>query len=241
MSPPNRLFVAAPLEAGAAVALSPEQAHYALGVLRLGEGDSLLAFNGRDGEWRCTLKPQGRRAASLICADQTRPQTRTPDITLAFAPIKGDRVDAIAEKATELGAAVLQPVITDRTIVRKVRADRLAARCVEAAEQTGRLCVPAVREAATLEVWLAGRDGARLLVFADEAGGAAPMAQALAGRTGPADLLIGPEGGFTPGERRRICDNPGALAVSLGPRILRADTAAFAGLALLQAGLGDWR
>jgi 16S rRNA (uracil1498-N3)-methyltransferase len=240
MSVPNRLFVETPLSAGASVPLSQAQAHYALGVLRLAEGDSLLAFNGRDGEWRCTLQPLGRRAASLTCAEQTRPQASAPDITLAFAPIKGDRIDAIAEKATELGVAALQPVVTDRTIVRKLRIDRLEARCVEAAEQSGRLCVPEVRGAIGLDLWLAGRDATRLLVFADEAGDAPPMGRAVAGSTAPADLLIGPEGGFTPAERRRIRDRLGVVPVSLGPRILRADTAVFAGLALLQAGLGDW-
>jgi 16S rRNA (uracil1498-N3)-methyltransferase len=240
MSVPNRLFVETPLSAGASIPLSQAQAHYALGVLRLGEGDSLLAFNGRDGEWRCILEPQGRRAASLTCAEQTRAQANVPDITLAFAPIKGDRIDAIAEKATELGVAALQPVITERTIVRKLRIDRLQARCVEAAEQSGRLCVPKVCEPTSLDSWLAGRDGSRLLVFADEAGDASPMAEALRGRTGPADLLIGPEGGFASGERRRIRDCVSVTPVSLGPRILRADTAVFAGLALLQTSLGDW-
>jgi 16S rRNA (uracil1498-N3)-methyltransferase len=241
MSAPNRLYLTAPLAPGVRVPLAPNQAHYALSVLRLGEGAALLAFNGRDGEWRCSLAPCGRKEAMLVCEEQSRPQAAGPDIALAFAPIKGDRIDAIAEKATELGASALQPVITDRTIVRKLRIDRLEARCIEAAEQCGRLSVPVVCEALGLEAWLAQRDGARHLVFADEAGEAAPLQAAMTGLAPPADLLIGPEGGFSKRERARIRETPGARAVSLGPRILRADTAAFAGLSLLQATLGDWR
>jgi 16S rRNA (uracil1498-N3)-methyltransferase len=240
MSQLNRLFVPHALGAGTAAPLSDQQAHYALHVLRLGQGDHLLAFNGQDGEWLCALAPEGRKAARLDGLEQTRRQETVPDIGLCFAPIKGDRIDAIAEKATELGAAFLRPVITARTIVRKVRTDRLAARCIEAAEQTGRLSLPVVQEEVSLDAFLAGREGTRLLVFADEAGEALPIGEALRGRAPPADLLIGPEGGFSPAERARIRETPGALAVSLGPRILRADTAAFVGLALLQSTLGDW-
>jgi 16S rRNA (uracil1498-N3)-methyltransferase len=241
MKTAQRLFVEAPLSAGARLELEPGQAHYLASVLRLAPGAPVLAFNGRDGEWEAPVVELSRRAGVLACARQLRPQDTVPDLTLAFAPIKGDRLEAIAEKATELGAARLVPVITDRTIVRKVNVRRLAATSVEAAEQTGRLSVPALEEAVPLDRFLAGfASSGTTLVFADEAGEAVPIASALPGRAGPVTLLTGPEGGFTLSERTRIRALACTVPVTLGPRILRADTAAFAGLALIQSVWGDW-
>jgi 16S rRNA (uracil1498-N3)-methyltransferase len=249
MSTTHRLYVDADLSAEATLRLGEDAARYLVSVLRLGPGQTCLVFNGRDGEWVAHLEDAGKRTVSLKCLTQSRTQDSCPAITLAFAPIKGDRIDAVAEKATELGAVRLQPVITERTIVRRINVDRLRARCREAAEQTGRLSVPDVREPVSLERYLADRDPGELLIFADEArddpgaasGRAPPLVGAVQGRILPAALLIGPEGGFTHGERSRIRDAPGVIAVSLGPRILRADTAAFAGLAVLQSVIGDWR
>lgn len=241
MKTAQRLFVQAPLAAGARVELDAGQAHYLAHVLRLQAGAEVLVFNGTDGEWRTQLEIAGRKGGAVVCTDQLRPQDHVPDLELWFAPIKGDRCDAIAEKATELGAACLRPVITERTIVRKPNLDRLRARALEAAEQTGRLSVPAVAEAEPLARVLAALGPERRVLFADEAGDPQPVAAVAAGLSGPLACLVGPEGGFTPAERSVLRSHAQVVPVSLGPRILRADTAAFAMLALVQAGWGDWR
>jgi 16S rRNA (uracil1498-N3)-methyltransferase len=252
----QRLFIPDALEADTAITLSGPPAHYLMNVLRLSAGAPILLFNGRDGEWAATLETASKKAAVARVVQQTRRQETVPDMTLLFAPVKGDRVDGIVEKATELGARAICPVITARTIVRKVNAERLAARAVEAAEQTGRLCVPEIHEALSLDQALDRWDADRVLVFADEAGSgdptiwgdvasrAQPMFEALhelTPRPTKVALLIGPEGGFSPEERKRLRGEPFVLAVTLGPRILRTDTAVFAGLSLIQAATGDWR
>jgi 16S rRNA (uracil1498-N3)-methyltransferase len=241
MKTAQRLFVDQPLAEGAQVAFDEGQARYLGAVLRLAPGAEVLVFNGRDGEWLARISALAKRGGTGTCEQPVRAQDSVPDLLLCFAPIKGDRLEAIAEKATELGAAALQPVITERTIVRKLNTGRLRARCIEAAEQTGRLSVPHVLEPVSLQRLLDGWDSRRRLVFADEAGDAPPLAQAAGALSGPVACLIGPEGGFTAGERSLIRSHGAALPVSLGPRILRADTAVFASLALLQAQWGDWR
>mgnify|MGYP000911197192 CR=1 FL=1 len=252
----QRLYIPDDLSAGAAITLTGPPAHYLVNVLRLSIGAPILLFNGRDGEWMAALDQVNKKAVVAIAQSRTRPQDDVPDLTLLFAPVKGDRVDGIVEKATELGVRAIHPVVTARTIVRKVNAEKLAARAIEAAEQTGRLCVPVVRDAQSLDQILDGWDRDRLLVFADEAGSgdphlwgeaaqrASPMFEALrqlAPMPSKTALLIGPEGGFSPEERARLRGEAFVLPVTLGPRILRADTAVFAGLTLLQAAIGDWR
>jgi 16S rRNA (uracil1498-N3)-methyltransferase len=239
MKTAQRLMVPGPLGAGVSVTVDPGQAHYLIHVLRLAEGAGVLLFDGVGGEWSAAITSASKKAVTLTCQHQTRPQDSVPALTLAFAPIKGDRLEAIVEKATELGAARIIPVITERTIVRKLRSDKLAARATEAAEQTGRLSVPVIEEPVLLERLLA--DGALgTILFADEAGDAVPVAEALAGAPASVTLLVGPEGGFTPAERTLLRGAAEVTPVSLGPRILRADTACFAGLALVQSVWGDW-
>jgi 16S rRNA (uracil1498-N3)-methyltransferase len=241
--PPSiRLFVETPLSAGAEVALAAAQAHYLRAVMRRREGDHVALFNGADGEWRAALGPLGKKAGSARVEALLRPQTGVPDVWLAFAPIKGARLDFVAQKATELGAAALLPVLTERTVVRAVNVERLHANAVEAAEQCGCLSLPAVREPVGLRDLLGGWPTGRGLIFCDEAG-APPALEALAQRRGQGGgwaVLIGPEGGFSDAERRLIRALPRAVPVSLGPRIMRADTAAVAALSLFQATLGDW-
>ena len=237
-----RLFVEAALAPGAKVALNDAQAHYLIRVMRAGIGDRVLLFNGKDGEWRAEIVEVKKRGATLVCDARTEPQSDVPDLWLVFAPIKKTPADYVAQKATELGVRVLQPVLTRRTIARRVNTERLRANAIEAAEQSGRLTVPEIGEPLTLEKLLASWDKSRRLVFCDEAGEAAPAASALqeAGR-GSWALIIGPEGGFDPTERSQLRQQSFVLPVSLGPRIMRADTAALAALALWQSMLGDWR
>ncbi len=237
-----RLFVKTPLRVGAAIALEPEQAHYLANVLRQKEGDRVLIFNGRDGEWCARLVAVGKKKVEIAAEHQTRPQENGPDLHYLFAPIKRARLDYMAQKATEMGASVLQPVITRRTVAERVKTDRLRANAVEAAEQCGILRVPEVREPAKLSELLKSWDKDRLLIFADEAAPAASPLETLAAQ-GPRPLavLIGPEGGFEPEERAALLSEPHVVPVSLGPRIMRADTAAVACLALVNAVLGDWR
>ena len=242
----SRLFVPNDLSPGVEAPLGEPQAHYLRHVMRLAEGARLLLFNGRDGEWSATLSLRGKKAAVAQVEAQTRVQEKEPDVWLCFAPVKRARIDFIAEKATELGVSVLQPVITQHTAVERVNVERLAANAVEAAEQTERLTVPEVRTpldlTRLLDAWPAGR---RLLIC-DETGGGPPIAEALAGldaaaRSAPWAIVIGPEGGFAQAELtalRRIKD---VVAVGLGPRILRADTAALTALACWQAMVGDGR
>ncbi len=237
-----RLFVKSPLQAGVEIALIPEQAHYLGNVLRLKPGDQVLLFNGADGEWCMRLTALGKKKAVATAEHQTRPQEDGPDLHYLFAPIKRARVDYMAQKATEMGVSVLQPVITRRTVAERVNTDRLRANAVEAAEQCGILRVPDVRAPQKLESLLKEWDENRLLIFADEAAPIASPLDALAGQSGrPLAVLIGPEGGFEPEERAHLLKQTFVIPVSLGPRVMRADTAAVACLALVNAVLGDWR
>jgi 16S rRNA (uracil1498-N3)-methyltransferase len=236
-----RLFVKSPLQAGAEIALVPEQAHYLGNVLRLKPGDQVLLFNGADGEWCMRLTALGKKKAVATAEHQTRPQEDGPDLHYLFAPIKRARVDYMAQKATEMGVSVLQPVITRRTVAERVNTDRLRANAVEAAEQCGILRVPDVRAPQKLESLLKEWDENRLLIFADEAAPIASPLDALAGQSGrPLAVLIGPEGGFEPEERAHLLKHTYVIPLSLGPRVMRADTAAVACLALVNAVLGDW-
>ena len=235
-----RLYVTPDLSPTAAVAPTPEQSRYLTGVMRLSQGDHLLVFNGRDGEWRATITEFTKRGVVLTCQDQTRPQAIGPDLDLVIALVKKSRVETIVEKAAELGVRRIRPTITRRTNVEKVRLDRLDAITMEAAEQTGRLDVPVVDDPEKLEAILDGWDPARRLMFCDETGGAPATSALQTAGSGPWAILIGPEGGFAPEERERLRSSPYTTAVSLGPRILRADTAAIAAMTLWQAALGDW-
>lgn len=237
-----RLFVASPLTAGAAIALDRNQANYLGNVLRLGPGDTILVFNGRDGEWRAAIAGR-KRAESLAVHSQTRPQDALPDVAYVFAPLKHARLDYMAQKAVEMGARVLQPVLTRLTQVSRVNVERMRANVIEAAEQCGILSLATVEEPAPLDRWLGRRAGERLLVFCDEAALTANPARALEPVRNVArgiDVLVGPEGGFADDERKNLLNQPNILRLSLGPRILRADTAAVAVLALVQTVLGDW-
>jgi 16S rRNA (uracil1498-N3)-methyltransferase len=239
----QRLFVEARLEAGACFPPSPDQLNYLLNVLRLREGDGVLLFNGRDGEWRARLENVARRSATLAIEEQKRPQDRPFDLDYCFAPLKQARLDYMAQKATEMGAARLLPVITHRTQVRRVNTARLRANAIEAAEQCGVLTVPVAEEQIDLPKFLAGFPSKRLLVFCDEEAEVADPIAALqnAPERQGVSLLIGPEGGFDDAERAAIHRLPNVLRISLGPLILRADTAAVAALALVQAVIGAWR
>ena len=237
-----RLFVKDGLEAGMTVTPSREQSHYLGHVMRVNVGDRLRLFNGRDGEWEARVETVGKRDVVLLAEMQTRPQTVGPDLDLLVALVKRTRMDVIAEKAAELGARRLRPVITDRSIADRTNIERLTAIAIEAAEQCLRVELPQVMEPEKLDRALANLDAGRRLMFCDEAGDARPAVEALAEAGGTSwALLIGPEGGFTPAERARIRAMPNAVPVSLGPRILRADTAAISALTLWQATLGDWR
>jgi 16S rRNA (uracil1498-N3)-methyltransferase len=237
-----RLFVQHELAAGGEATLGSEQVHYLVNVMRVRAGDEILVFNGLDGEWLTSVAEISRRAGRLEIGRQTRPQANGPDLDLVVALVKRARLETIVEKAAELGARRVRPVITHRTNADHTNIERLAAIAIEAAEQTGRLDVPEVVAPERLETLLAVWPADRRLMFCDEAGDAAPVLTALHGATpGPWAVLIGPEGGFTPAERALARAVPGAVPVSLGPRILRADTAAIAALTLWQAALGDWR
>ena len=234
-----RLFVAGDLAPGASVPLSQDQAHYLTHVLRLGNGAAVLGFNGRDGEWRCRV--EGRKvAAALVAEDRLRDQPPAGTLHLCFAPLKHARLDYMVQKAVEMGAGVLRPVITRRTQTARVNAERMRANAVEAAEQCGILSVPEVWAAVRLDALLAAWEPDRLMVFCDEDADVADPLQALRGAPrGPAAVIIGPEGGFEAAEREALLALPRRLRLSLGPRVLRADTAAVAALALVGAVLGD--
>ncbi len=237
-----RLFVDAALAAGETVALERSQSNYLGNVLRLSAGVTILAFNGRDGEWEASILGR-KRPDSLNIVAQTRPQDRLPDIAYVFAPLKHARLDYMVQKAVEMGASSLQPVLTRFTQVARVNGERMRANVIEAAEQCGILSLATVTEPVTLDRYLSQRDGERLLVFCDEAADTSNPLKAL--QSGPTvsdgiDVLIGPEGGFAEEERAILLQQPRTLRLSLGPRILRADTAAVAALALVQAALGDW-
>jgi 16S rRNA (uracil1498-N3)-methyltransferase len=237
-----RLYVPQPLTAGVRVALDAAQAHRLRHVLRLGAGAAVSAFNERDGEWLCRLAEEGRRGAVLLPEQQLTPAGVEPDLWFLFAPIKRARLDWLIEKATELGAAALVPVWTERTQPERLNRDRLAAIAIAAAEQSERLSVPDVQIPERLDKLLAGWPAQRRLFVCDETGGGAPIAIALADfRDGPAALLVGPEGGFTETELDALGKLPIVTRVGLGPRVLRAETAAIAALAVFQAIAGDWR
>ncbi|WP_411837742.1 16S rRNA (uracil(1498)-N(3))-methyltransferase [Paracoccus sp. ME4] len=238
--PRIRLFIDHPLVAGQPVPLDGPQAHYLTGVMRLRQGDAVQVFNGRDGEWQAHLQEAGKRGGVLTVAAPTAPQQDPPDLWLIFAPIKKARTDFIVEKAAEMGAARIMPVQTRFTNSERIRQDRLQAHAVEAAEQCGGTFVPPVAELQPLSALLDGWDAGRRILWADES--RAGPAETLYGLPrGPWAILIGPEGGFSPEERAQLSRLPFVTPVSLGPRILRADTAAVAALALWQAALGDWR
>lgn len=238
----QRLFIDADLREGTGVTCTPAQANYLRNVLRLGTGDRILLFNGRDGEWRAEVADAGKRAMMLAVQNQARPQDNGPDIDYLFAPLKRARLDYMVEKATEMGVARLRPVLTRRTTPERVNLDRMRSHAIEAAEQCGILRIPEVRPPERLERVIATWDAARHLVFCDEDSEEACPFTALARiAPGPLAVLIGPEGGFDPAERELLVGRPYVTRISLGPRILRADTAAVAALALVNAALGDWR
>ena len=237
----RRLYVPQDLAPGAAVEASPEQSHYLAHVLRMAEGAELLLFNGRDGEWLARVAAKTKKAVRLEAVEQTRPQPEKPDLVYCFAPLKQGRLDYLVQKAVEMGAGVLQPVITQHTQVTKIGIERLAANAIEAAEQCGILAIPEVREMQKFERLLGGWEKDRRLIFCDEdssTNNPLPALQAIAEKK--IGLLVGPEGGFSEDERRILRALPFVTAIPLGPRILRADTAAVAALAVIQATGGDW-
>ena len=234
-----RLYVEQPLGEGQTIPLSREQAHYLFGAMRRGVGDTLSLFNGRDGEWRAVAREAGKRGGTLEALEKTAPQRDPPDLWLLFAPIKKARTDFIVEKAAEMGAARIVPVQTEFTNSERIRQDRLQAHAVEAAEQCGGTFVPEVTDLQKLDRILANWPGDRQLMFCDEALAGAGETLGQAG-DGEWAILIGPEGGFSDAERARLHALPFAHSVSLGPRVLRADTAAVAALTVWQQALGDW-
>ncbi len=240
--PITRLYLDQDLKAGQVISLDRDQSHYLITVMRKGLDDTLALFNGRDGEWLATVIDANRKKAIIELTELRRPQTTEPNVTLAFAPVKSVRVDFIAQKACELGVSRLAPVITQRTNVARVRTDRLLANAIEAAEQSERLTIPSIAEPQKLADWLNTLDGTHRILFCDEDLSGKPAPEALAGlpRDHAWSVLIGPEGGFSDKERKDILAHPGSVAVTLGPRILRADTAALAALTLWQTMLGDW-
>ncbi len=233
-----RLFTAQIQGSGAQIDLETAQSNYLGNVLRLKPGSQLLLFDGESGEWLAEVSDAGRRHMTLRVLEPTRPQESVPDLWLAFAPVKKGRVDWLVEKAVELGVARLLPVITRRTIVDRLNLGRLRAHIIEAAEQCGRTALAPIDEPRPLERLLGGLDEGRTLYFADESGG---EVAASAFAPGPALILTGPEGGFTPEEAQMIRASPGCRAISLGPRILRAETAALAAVAAWMTAVGDWR
>jgi 16S rRNA (uracil1498-N3)-methyltransferase len=243
-----RLHVDAALARGDTIPLDSAQANYLQNVLRLAKGAAVLVFNGRDGEWRAQLKEAGRRRAALEIGEQTRAQTAPGDLHWVFAPLKHARLDYMVQKAVEMGASRLQPINTRHSQVARVNGERMRANAIEAAEQCGILTLPEIAEPMALDRYMAARAPERLLIFCDEdAPVKDPVAALAAARRSsapprpPLALLIGPEGGFAEEERTALLRLPNVVRLALGPRILRADTAAVAGLALVQAVLGDWR
>ncbi len=237
-----RLYVSSDLYAGGGVPLNPDQAHYLFRVMRQSAGGTLTVFNGRDGAWAAEITEAGKKTGLLTAREQIAPQVSPPDLTLLFAPIKKARTDFIVEKATELGARRIQPVMTRYTNSERLRIDRLQAHAVEAAEQCGGTCVPEVREPVKLDAVLDSWDADRRLMFCDEARHAGPAQTVLAGYApGPWAILTGPEGGFAPEEAERLRKQDYVVPVTLGPRILRADTAVAAAISVWQTVLGDWQ
>jgi 16S rRNA (uracil1498-N3)-methyltransferase len=235
-----RLHVKGDLKAAAPIAPTLDQSRYLTQVMRLKVGDDLLVFNGRDGEWRCSVAEILKKGVILRAEEQVQPQILGPDLELIVAVVKKARLETIVEKAAELGARRVRLVLTHRTNADRLRLDRLDAIAEEAAEQTGRMDVPAVDDPVKLDAVLDGWKAGRRLMFCDETGGAPAMSALCESSEGPWSILIGPEGGFSPQEGERLRSLPFAAAVSLGPRILRADTAAIAAMTLWQAAVGDW-
>jgi 16S rRNA (uracil1498-N3)-methyltransferase len=238
-----RLFVEPPLHAGARLSLDRAQANYLLNVLRLRTGGTVLVFNGRDGEWRTQVMLEGRKAADLICLECTRAQTKPLDLLYLFAPLKHARLDYMVQKAVEMGVGGLMPVFTRRTQSTRVNLERMRANAVEAAEQCGILSIPAILAEQDLAKAINALEPDRLLIFCDEEAPVANPVQALQGlrnREPKFAVVVGPEGGFTKEERALVAGRESCARVSLGPRILRADTAAVAVLAIVQSVLGDW-
>ena len=237
-----RLYVDSVLETGRLLTLDPPQQNYLRNVLRLSEGEPVHVFNGREGEWRGLVEAPSRKQAGLRLAERVRSQTPPGDLHYLFAPLKHARLDYMVQKAVEMGASCLRPVATRRTQPARVNAERMRANAIEAAEQCGILTIPDVRAFEPLEAALANWESGRTLVFCDEdvepGGSLAPLRE-IGG--GPLAVLVGPEGGFDPSERDRLLALPSVVRLSLGPRILRADTAAVAALTLVQAAAGDWR
>jgi len=242
----TRLFVETDLSEGIEVQFGEAQAHYLRHVMRRTKGAALALFNGRDGEWRAALSHSGKRHAAAKVGQRLRAQVSEPDLWLCFAPVKRARIDWIAEKATELGVSALQPVLTQHTAIERVNVARLRANAIEAAEQTERLTVPDIRAPVELARLLAEWPAERWLLMCDETGGGPPIVEALAGldgnaRAAPWAVVVGPEGGFAQSELMALRHIKNVTAVGLGPRILRADTAALAALAVWQALVGDGR
>lgn len=236
-----RLFVPADLNKGAGIDLGPDQAHYLINVMRQAEGAEVLVFNGRDGEWRAMITEARKKACRLTCVELTRKQEAPPDLELVVALVKRSRLETIIEKSAELGARRVRLVVTQHTNSEKTKIERLRAIATEAAEQTGRLDVPEIDEPVKLKSMIEGWDAARALIFCDEAGDARPMLRATRSAGSSCAILIGPEGGFSAEERKLLRAQPFVVPATLGPRILRADSAAIAALALWQAAVGDWR
>lgn len=243
----QRLWIEVPLTEGAEIATTREQANYLRNVLRLGDGDAILVFNGQDGEWRARLTALGKRDCTLHIESQTRPQTRAGQLIYLFAPLKRARLDYMVQKAVEMGAGRLAPVLTRRTVAERINLDRMRANAIEAAEQCGILSVPEIDEPQKLEARIASWSAEVPLVFCDESAATANPVAALGelatrfpGISG-VGVLIGPEGGFDPAERTLLLRQPFVAVLSLGPRIMRADTAAVSALTLVNATLGDWR
>ena len=237
----QRLYVKDDLGYGETITLAAAHSHYLKNVLRLKPGAPVRLFNGRDGEWRAEVTELGRKTGVAACTEQTRPQDALPDVHYLFAPLKQGRLDYMAQKAAEMGAAVLQPVQTQHTSVSRLKHERLAANVIEAAEQCNLLGVPEVREIVPLQALLKNWDPQRHLIYCDEGAPVSSPLKALGAlERGPLAVLIGPEGGFSEEERDVLRTHASVSAISLGPRVMRADTAAVAALALVQAVLGDW-
>lgn len=233
----QRLYVESALGRGAQIVCEDKQANYLLNVLRLKPGSQILIFNGRDGEWKAEVASSGKRACALIVVEQTRPQTNGPDVDYLFAPLKHARLDYMVQKAAEMGVRRLRPIMTRRTVAERVNLDRMRANVIEAVEQCGIVHVAEVAEPVKLDSALSHWDAARTLIFCDESAPEVSAVEALLTlpKRAPIAVLIGPEGGFDPNERDRLLALPFTLPVSLGPRIMRADTAAVAALALVNA------